>query len=346
MKVKVNASKPYEVIIENGAVSGIGKFLDFIKNKGKAMIITDVNVDKFYGNKLENALTEAGFTVFKTVLAAGEGSKSAQSYFYIQEKLFEKGFSRTDTVFALGGGVVGDVAGFASATYMRGIRYVQIPTTLLAMTDSSVGGKTAINVPQGKNLVGAFYQPEAVIIDPQTLETLPENEMLSGIGEGIKYAVLCGGDILSFLEEGLDKKNVERYIALCVEAKRDIVEKDEKESGLRKLLNLGHTPAHAAEKLSGFTVSHGHAVATGIAYIARMSLKNGYLENSTYERIINLINRYGFSLFYAFPPSSLTAEMRGDKKTEGDTITLVAIKGVGDCFLLRMNVEELEGAFS
>ena len=271
LKVKTDSGE-YEVLIRKGASSDIGKKLKQIARGNKTAIITDDVVMPLYSDSIIGELSGCGFETCVYVLPHGEASKNGREYLKILEFLAESGLDRRDTVVALGGGVVGDIAGFAAATYLRGIDCVQIPTTLLSMTDSSVGGKTAIDLKAGKNLAGAFKQPKFVAIDTDFLETLPEAEIKNGLGELIKYAVIDGGEILTMLEDGFGK-NVQKIVEAAVDIKRRVVEADEKESGLRRILNFGHTPAHAAEKLSGFTLPHGVAVAAGVNLMLRASVR-------------------------------------------------------------------------
>lgn len=342
--VQVNASKKYEVMIGRGLLPSIGTLLKEDGLSGKVAIITDSKVNTLYSEEVADALIWAGFEAVKFVFQEGEESKNLQNYFNILSFLGSKGFTRTDTVLALGGGVVGDIAGFAAGTYMRGINFVQVPTTLLAGIDSSVGGKTAVNLPQGKNLAGCFYQPCRVIFDLNTLSTLDSLEIKNGIGEGIKYAVLEGGRLFEILESGLTSINMEEFVELCVKIKRDIVEKDERESGLRKMLNLGHTVAHSIEINSDFAVPHGLAVGIGIAVMARLSHKRGELPPVSLDRIIAVLHKYDLPVD-GFEADMLIENMKMDKKVGEGYITLVTVAEIGDCRLTSIKLSELENYF-
>ena len=342
--VTVNASTPYEVVIGSGVSGRIGEYLAQLGRKGKVMIVTDSHVAPLYAEGVADELVYRGFEPSIYTFDAGEESKTLKTYGEILAFLAEEGFSRTDTVLALGGGVTGDMAGFAAATYMRGVAFVNMPTTLLAAIDSSVGGKTAVDLPQGKNLVGAFYQPSLVLFDTDFMKTLPYDEIRNGLGEGVKYAVLEGGAIFDILSEGLTSENLEDFIYLCVDAKRRIVEADEKEGGKRKLLNLGHTVAHAVETVTEFVVPHGVAVAYGVRVMARLASQRGELPEEEFYKIEELLlsNDLGLELN---PIEELIPHFVADKKRAGDRLTLVTIAGIGDCRLTEIPVAEAGAYF-
>ena len=340
LKVKTDSGE-YEVLIRKGASSDIGKKLKQIARGNKTAIITDDVVMPLYSDSIIGELSGCGFETCVYVLPHGEASKNGREYLKILEFLAESGLDRRDTVVALGGGVVGDIAGFAAATYLRGIDCVQIPTTLLSMTDSSVGGKTAIDLKAGKNLAGAFKQPKFVAIDTDFLETLPEAEIKNGLGELIKYAVIDGGEILTMLEDGFGK-NVQKIVEAAVDIKRRVVEADEKESGLRRILNFGHTPAHAAEKLSGFTLPHGVAVAAGVNLMLRASVRKADCPARDAQRIEKLCVKYGLPVAFEYTAKRLAEASAGDKKTEGEFINLVLADKIGSVFTTKVAQSELE----
>ena len=340
LKVKTDSGE-YEVLIRKGASSDIGKKLKQIARGNKTAIITDDVVMPLYSDSIIGELSGCGFETCVYVLPHGEASKNGREYLKILEFLAESGLDRRDTVVALGGGVVGDIAGFAAATYLRGIDCVQIPTTLLSMTDSSVGGKTAIDLKAGKNLAGAFKQPKFVAIDTDFLETLPEAEIKNGLGELIKYAVIDGGEILTMLEDGFGK-NVQKIVEAAVDIKRRVVEADEKESGLRRILNFGHTPAHAAEKLSGFTLPHGVAVAAGVNLMLRASVRKADCPARDAHRIEKLCVKYGLPVAFEYTAKRLAEASVGDKKTEGEFINLVLADKIGSVFSIKVPKTELE----
>ncbi|MDE6060434.1 MAG: 3-dehydroquinate synthase [Clostridia bacterium] len=344
--VEVKLNNPYSVVIGMGLLSTLGERVRSVTKAKKVLVVTDSNVSALYLDGVKSSLHSAGFEVFDFVFMAGEKSKTPATYLDIINCLGSYGFKRTDAIVALGGGVVGDIAGFAAATYMRGIDYVQVPTTLLAMIDSSVGGKTGVDLPFGKNLLGAFWQPKAVIADISTLETLPEREWKTGIGEGIKYACLAGGRILEILLDDI-KGNLEEFVRLCVEYKASVVVEDEKESGLRKLLNLGHTVGHAIEKQSNFEIPHGVAVARGVAIMANAAYADGELDSAERDIILSLLTKYGIELPCASSDmtedSNMSEAFAMDKKAEGDgDISAVVIRGLGKCEVRKMQIEQFK----
>ncbi|MDE7164117.1 MAG: 3-dehydroquinate synthase [Clostridiales bacterium] len=334
--VRVNASRKYDVSIGAGLLNEIPSVLASLCKKGKLLVVTDDTVDRLYADRVLAALNERGFEANKFVFPHGEQNKTLATFSNILDTLADCGFTRTDGIVALGGGVTGDVAGFAAATYMRGIYYAQVPTTLLAGIDSSVGGKTAVDLAGGKNLMGAFHQPVAVIFDTDTLKTLPKEYIQDGLGEGLKYAALCGGELMEIMESGLNEKNFERFLELCVSCKRDIVEADERESGVRRLLNLGHTLGHALEKVSDFSISHGKAVADGMMRITEIAVKNKLLSADDGERMLSLCKKYGMKIHAEYPTEALLEPIKSDKKRAGDKLHLVIPRGIGKCETLTV----------
>lgn len=343
-KVEVHASTTYDVVIGSGVSGKIGEYLEALGRSGKVMIVSDTNVAPLYAEGVADELVYHGFEPTIFTFDAGEESKNVRTYTELLSFLAEEGFTRTDTVLALGGGVVGDLAGFAAATYMRGIHFVNMPTSLLAAIDSSVGGKTAVDLPQGKNLVGAFYQPELVLFDTDFMKTLPYDEIRNGLGEGVKYAVLEGGEIFDILSAGLTSENLESFIALSVDAKRRIVEEDEREKGARKLLNLGHTVAHAVETLTEYVVPHGVAVAYGVRVMARLANDRGELSDEDFYKIEELLLENDLAMELN-PVSELIPYFAVDKKMAGSRLTLVTIAGIGDCRLTEIDFADLANYF-
>ncbi len=340
--VNVTASRNYDVTVCDGILDKCGSFCRPLVKGKNAIIVSDDNVYPIYGKRVTKSLESEGFTVSEFVVPHGERSKSMSCYINLLEFLFESGITRSDLLVALGGGVVGDLTGFAAATYQRGVQFVQIPTTLLAMVDSSVGGKTAVNLESGKNQVGSFYQPSAVICDPKTLSTLPEEEYLCGCAEVIKYAVLFSEEFFTQLDETPAKNQLENVITTCVTMKRDIVKADEFDTGERMLLNLGHTVGHAVEGLSGFTTLHGQAVAIGLATISRSAVKYGYLSEANCERIIGLLEKYGLPTETEFTADEMYTLALSDKKATSDTITIVVPRKIGHCELLKLPKSQLK----
>ena len=342
--IEIQASTSYQVLIGSGLSQKIGEYLIALGRSGKVMIVSDTNVAPLYAEGIADELVYRGFEPSIFTFDAGEESKNLKTYGDILGFLAEEGFTRTDTVLALGGGVTGDMAGFAAATYMRGIHFINMPTTLLAAIDSSVGGKTAVDLPQGKNFVGSFYQPELVLLDTDFIKSLPYDEIRNGLGEGIKYAVLQGGRIFDILGEGLTSENLEEFIALSVDVKRRIVEADEKEGGVRKLLNLGHTIAHAVETLTEFVVPHGVAVAYGVRVMARLACDRGELSEEEFYRIEELLVENDLAMELN-PVEELIPFFTADKKRAGETLTLVTIAGIGDCRLTEVDMADVRNYF-
>lgn len=331
--VTVQASKTYEVKIGHGLLDTLGQELANIAS-GKVLIVTDENVAPLYLGRAYQSLKAAGFEVSTATVPAGEASKSAKYYVNLLERLAEKQLTRSDTVIALGGGVVGDLTGFTAASYLRGLRFVQIPTTLLAMVDSSVGGKTAINLSAGKNLAGAFYQPSLVLCDLDLLDSLPEDVFRAGCAEVIKTAILFDKNLFEHLWQNGLNFDREAVITRCVECKRDVVCADEFDKGQRQLLNLGHTVAHAIEALTDFLLPHGYAVAIGCCMIARSLAADA-------EKTVEIFETFGLPTKTEFSAPVLANAALSDKKRQGETITLVVQNTIGDCCLKTLPVEEL-----
>lgn len=339
--VHVNASKEYDVLIGKGLLSRAGELVRGVVKSKKLCVVTDDTVDALYSEAVINSLESAGFEVIKFVFPHGEQSKSAQTYLNLLGFLAKNHITRTDALVALGGGVVGDLTGFAAATYNRGMAFLQIPTTLLAAVDSSVGGKTAIDIPEGKNLVGAFHQPKIVIMDTDTLRTLPEDIYRDGCAEVIKYGVICDSDLFSALTEKHVKEAEEEVICRCVEIKRDIVAEDEFDKGVRALLNLGHTIGHAVEACSNFAISHGSAVAIGMKIVAKASVKYGICGEDCLDDINNILINYGFDLDIPYTAEELLQVALSDKKRDGDSVTLIVPEKIGKCVTRKTETKDL-----
>ena len=339
--IKVKSSKEYSIIVGNNILDNIGTHLKELKPSCKVMVITDDNVDKLYFETVNTSLTQAGYSVEKFIFTHGENSKTLATYCEILQEIAEQSFTRTDIIVALGGGIVGDIAGFVASSYMRGIDFVQVPTTILAQIDSSVGGKTGVNLPNGKNLVGAFCQPILVLCDIETTKTLPKEIFDDGMGEMSKYGVLIGEEFAKLIEKNNLKENLFELIVKSIEYKRDIVEVDEFEKGERKLLNLGHTIAHGIEKLSNFEISHGKAVGMGMKVITCASYKNNMISKTEYDRIIEIIRLCNQTEDNPFSIAELVETFSLDKKCSGDTITLVLTEGIGKGVLKKVKIEKV-----
>lgn len=340
--VTVNASKSYNVIIGNDLLSHAASYLIPIHGPCTAVIISDSNVWPLYGASLQHSLELAGYNVCHFVFPAGEASKNASTYLSIVNFLADNHITRSDILLALGGGVTGDIAGFAAATYLRGIEYVQIPTTLLSMVDSSVGGKTAIDLPAGKNLLGAFYQPSLVLCDIDTLLSLPDEVFRDGCAEVIKYGILYDEKLFSHLSaEGIHFDR-EFVISRCVELKRDVVAQDEFDTGARQKLNLGHTIGHGVEAQSNFAVSHGKAVAIGMAIISRAAYAKGICSDTTTGAVCDILKKFELPVNTNFTPQQLYTSALSDKKRSGSNVNLILPETIGRCQIHPVPVSELQ----
>ena len=340
--IEVNASRSYPVHIGSGLLPALGGMIAGLGKVRKVCIVSETNVWPLYGAAADASLHAAGLETCAFVFPAGEASKNGTTYLELLNFLAENRLTRSDLLVALGGGVVGDLTGFAAATYLRGIRFVQVPTTLLAAVDSSVGGKTAIDLPAGKNLAGAFCQPSLVLCDTDCLATLPEDIFRDGCAEVIKTAILFDETLfMELVRDGL-KFDREQVIAKCVAHKRDIVVADEFDRGQRNLLNLGHTVGHAVEALSEFTLSHGKSVAIGTAIVARSAVKAGLCDQATATRIMWLLEKFGLPIFTHHTASELLDAALSDKKRSGDTVNLILPKTIGECIISPTPVSELE----
>lgn len=334
--VTVCASKQYDILIGAGLLPTLGAEAKKLGKARKVCLVSESNVYPLYGKAAEDSLTAAGFDVVSYVFPAGEESKNGTVFLDLLNFLAENKLTRSDLIAALGGGVVGDLAGFAAASYLRGIRFIQLPTTLLAAVDSSVGGKTAIDLPAGKNLAGAFCQPSLVLCDTDTLRSLPAEVFRDGCAEVIKYGVLYDGSLFAHLEDkGLDFDR-EAVITRCVELKRDVVMEDEFDLGLRMKLNLGHTIGHGIEAKSHFSVSHGKAVATGLAIVTRAC------PCADTPRILALLEQFGLPVTTDYTADDLYAYTLSDKKRSGGTVNLIIPRAIGDCAIVPTPVESLK----
>ena len=338
--IHVSASRGYDVHIGPGLLDTLGNAAKSLLKGRRICVVSDDTVADLYLKRAENALESAGFSVVSYVFPHGEASKCGENFLKLMNVLAENRLTRADGLVALGGGVTGDLTGFAASCYLRGVGYIQVPTTLLAMVDSSVGGKTAIDLPAGKNLCGAFWQPVLVLCDTDLLATLPEPIFTDGCAEVIKYAVLGNPPLFETLKTGIRDK-LETVVATCVEAKRDVVEEDEFDTGRRQLLNLGHTLGHAVEANSDFQVSHGQAVAIGMAMIARAAVKHDLCTEETRDEMISLLRQYGLPTETDQSSEAILATALGDKKRRSDTLTLIVPRAIGRCELHPIPVNEL-----
>lgn len=344
--IDVRTGVPYRVLIGRGLLAETGRLSAAVLRGRRTVIVGDSNVMPLYAAALRESLAAAGFDVADAVtFRAGEASKNPKVLVGVLNRLAAARLTRADAVMALGGGVTGDMAGLAAALYQRGIDFVQIPTSLLAMVDSSVGGKTAVNLAKGKNLMGAFHQPRLVVCDPDCLRTLPEREMSNGWAEIIKYAMLRADPLLGLLRDpqagDAGGPVIERIVAECIGIKRDIVSEDEFEHGSRALLNLGHTVGHAVERVSRFRVPHGRAVGIGTAVITRAAVRSGRCAPEALPELYALLKRFGLTDRCRWEPERLLEAARSDKKATGSGITAVLPEAFGRCRLERISIAEL-----
>ena len=337
-RVRVDlGEKSYDIII--GYVID-RELVDFVKGAGysrKALLVTDTNVGPLYAKQVQQLLAEAGLEAAVAQIPAGESSKTLTTANELFTRAIELGLDRKSPIFALGGGVVGDLAGFVAATYMRGVPFVQLPTSLLAQVDSSVGGKVAVNHVLGKNLIGAFYQPQAVFMELNFMKSLPRREIYTGLGEIIKYGIIYDAEFFAFLESNreavlaLEPEALVHIIARSCEIKAAVVSEDEKEAGLRRILNFGHTIAHAIEKETGYVrYNHGEAVATGMIGAAYISRELGLIGENEYNRVREMIVRYNLPLQAAgVTVEAMYGDIFHDKKTIGGKVTWVLMEKIG-----------------
>jgi 3-dehydroquinate synthase len=335
MKRDVNVDlgdRSYPIHIGSGILDTLGAACQDAGLKGRCLIVTDENVAPLYADRVFQSLGKAGFNPALETLPAGETTKSQAQLLNLYSKAAAHGLDRKCFMVALGGGVIGDLTGFAAASWLRGIRFVQVPTTLLAMVDSSVGGKTGINIPEGKNLVGAFHQPELVLMDLDTLKTLPPRELSAGMAEVVKTAVIWDAELFQALEKSAEIfQNIGKIIARCCEIKAEVVGKDEREGGLRGILNFGHTAAHAIENVAGYgEFLHGEAVAIGMVYAAHLSVALKGLSAEESARIGKLLARLSLPLGVAgLEWKDIRAAMAVDKKTVGGLPKFVLADCIG-----------------
>lgn len=341
--------KTYSIYIESGIFQ---KLPDIFKRKysGKKLaVVSDNNVFSIYGDTFVKDLQQKGFFVIPIIFEAGEKNKNLTTLSNIYDALADHAFTRSDIVVALGGGVTGDMAGLAAATFLRGMGFIQIPSTLLAMVDSSIGGKTAVDLPQGKNLIGAFYQPDAVYTDPILLETLSDRWFSDGMAELIKHGIIRDADLYNQLafdeyDRKYISKNLDDFIFASCNIKKNIVEEDEKDNGIRQLLNFGHTIGHAIERVLNYSVlSHGEAVSIGMVYITKLTESIGFTEKGEAEKIINVLKKY--KLPTQWPDINISDVIKAislDKKNRSGKITIACIERIGQGRLIEMDLNELE----
>ncbi len=336
MIINVNASLNYDIVIEKGIAQRSGELINKIIPTCKVLVVTDDFIPSKHSDLVVDSLNKVGYKTVKYVIPHGEGSKSIQEYAKMLSFMADKNFSRKDLVVAVGGGVVGDLAGFVASTFMRGIKFVNMPTTLLACIDSSVGGKTGIDLPSGKNLVGTFYQPSMVICDSEFLKTLPDEIYKDGLGEAIKYGIM-EKSVWKILKNGIF--DIDDFIYKCLKIKVNVVEQDEKEGGLRQVLNLGHTFGHAIETLSNYTILHGFAVSKGIAIMAKLSKESGDLTEDEEQEILSVISSFGIDYSCPYSLKQLKEVIYRDKKASNGKVNLIYIEKIGKISIINTDID-------
>ena len=329
--------RSYPIIIDNGCLQRVGEDL-LKKNIAKRYgVVADDLVAGLYGDVLMANLKAAGINAELLVFPHGEANKTLQTIGDLAGRLARLGFDRKDALIGLGGGVTGDITGFLASSYMRGIPFVQLPTTLLAQVDSSVGGKTGVDIPEGKNLVGAFYQPKAVYIDTTVLDTLPREELLGGLGEVIKYGVIRDKEFFHFLRENrqgilnLEPELIKKTVLICCRIKSEVVSEDEREGGVRRILNYGHTIGHAVEGASDYTLIHGLAVSIGMVAAAKLAELNGLLIKDDYQKIVDILELYEMPVVVpgSLDRARIKKYLLTDKKTVGGKVFYVLPTEIG-----------------
>ena len=340
--IHINTAKAYDCVIGDNLLYNVGELsLQALHEPCSAVIVTDDNVNALYADILSNALAKSGFTVFKFVFSHGENSKSFSVLCELLEYMVDCKMTRSDAVFALGGGVTGDMAGMAAAVYMRGIRFVQLPTTLLAMVDSSVGGKTAVNLQGGKNLAGIVYQPSMVICDLKTLSSLSEDFFSDGTAEIIKYGMIADADLFVRLQDKNWRIDIESIVARCVKIKSRIVADDEMDNGVRQLLNFGHTVGHAIEACSNYTITHGRAVGMGMLIISRAAASVLGCGEDCVRELTRVISCNSLAVDCPYTADELLNFALSDKKRSGGSVNLVLPERIGSCFLHKINADDM-----
>ena len=340
-KLCVRVSKPYDILIGRGIIKDLPALILPVCTSKRVAIVTDDIVAGLYLTTIEEKLQSSGFETVSFIFPNGEQSKNIGTLSDILEFLAEKHVRRNDMLIALGGGVPGDITGLAAAIYMRGISVIQVPTTLLAAVDSSVGGKTAVDLKNGKNLAGAFWQPSMVVCDAEIIEQLPDEIFAEGMAEVIKCNLIKDLPIMEWIKTGTIKERLEDVIYECVSLKRDVVEQDEFDvKGIRNILNVGHTVAHAIEKLSGYTISHGHAVGTGLVIEAEMAWKLGMCDQGTVQKIQAAVDEFDLPVEIPWNADAMAEAMKSDKKNRDAEIVFELPYRLGECKEIKLNKSE------
>ena len=337
--LRIHASTEYEVQVGCGLLAQLGGLARSVNAGTRALIVTEPVVRTLYADRAAEQLAQAGYRVQTVTVPSGECAKTAEVWLSVIHCLAEHSFSRADLIVAVGGGTVSDLAGFCAACYLRGIDWLAVPTTLLAAVDASVGGKTGIDLPQGKNLIGTFYPPRMILCDPDTLNTLPQSVLSDGLAEVIKYGMIADAELLTLLHNDL-MPQMEEIVCRCIAIKRDLVEQDERDNGIRRLLNFGHTVGHAIEVCSAYRISHGKAVAIGMAAMTKLSEHCGFCTDGIYQELYDLLTDCGLPTALPFSAKELWQAALADKKRQEDTICLVLPVRRGQCLIRPFSTED------
>jgi len=347
--IRVNLSaNSYNIHIDNGILERVGDTLVKEKTPCKTLLITDKNIEKVYGSIVMESLKRNKFDVRLVTLKPGEEQKTLETACILYDTCFDHKLDRNSLIVALGGGVVGDISGFVAATFMRGIPFIQVPTSLLAQVDSSIGGKVAVNHPKGKNMIGSFYQPKAVFVDTDTLSTLPAPELVAGLMEVIKYGVIKNAELFEYIEKSLydilqlNHNALLKIIATSCQIKANVVEEDEKEKHLRAILNYGHTIGHAIETVTNYKkYRHGEAVAIGMLYATRIAIDMRLADNTVFERQLSLIKRLGLPLQTGLKPEEIVKTLYADKKVIAGRLRFILPTKIGEVIISDQVTEEM-----
>ncbi|HHW95019.1 MAG TPA: 3-dehydroquinate synthase [Mogibacterium sp.] len=340
-KITINGSGSYEVIIQRDILSSVGEFILPQIGGEKALIVTDSNVGGLYLHILTDSLRDVGYETVDIILSPGEESKDIDNYIFLLNILAERNFSSSDIIVAFGGGVIGDLTGFVASTYHRGTKFIQIPTTLIAAVDSSVGGKNSINLPVAKNQVGTIRNPSVVICDPSVLSTLSDESKLDGYAEIIKYGILSGYEIIDKLHLAIENDDYSDIISASVRIKKNVVEMDESDTSFRQYLNLGHLIGHAIEAHSDYSISHGQAVAYGLALETRACAFAGFTSLTTYNKVTSLLREFGFDIDETYRFEDLMPYILHDKRIRNGVIQILIPVNIGECIMRPLEVSFL-----
>lgn len=341
-KITINGSTSYNVLIERNILDNVGNILREELGGNKALVVTDTHVAALYLGEVSDSLGEAGYNVTSLKLSPGEETKNIDNYVLLLNTLSENEFSTSDLIIALGGGTIGDLAGFVASTYKRGMKFVQLPTTLLACVDSSIGGKSAINLVAGKNQVGTIRNPSIVFCDPNVVSSLSKDALLEGYAEIIKYGILNGSEIIDLLRIAAISKDYSEVIAKAISIKKSYVEEDECDSNSRQFLNLGHLVGHAIEAASNYSISHGKAVALGLIIESKCCSLSGLCEMSSYLKISSIVREFGFDDANHYGLHELLPYMLRDKRIRDGKIDIVVPASIGNCILRKLPVSDIE----